>query len=490
MKTLNILSNRLHKIVSISVLLAIMIILAGCKKLIDVNAPYTSLNAGNVYTSDATAASVLTNTYAVMSDNDNGIDGIPSLYLYGSLSADELTLYATSTSGQNAFYINSLSAVSGSGTQYWRTIYPQIFIYNSAIEGLTASSSLTPAVKTELLGEAKFMRALSYFYLVNLYGDVPLVTSTDYKINALLPRTSKSDVYAQIVKDLNEAINALSAVYLKADALTPYPAGGEERTRPTKWAAYALLARSYLFMGQYANAETAATAVINNFGYYSLTTLNNVFLKNNKEAIWQLQPVYNANRSNTGEGYMFVLLSVGPNTNDNPVYLSSTVLNAFESGDQRAINWVGNVKVGTTTYYYPNKYKIGNVSTTTQEYSTVFRLAEQYLIRAEARAQLNNISGAQTDLNMIRTRAGLPNTAASTTATLQAAIMHERQVELFTEYGHRWLDLKRTGTIDAVMGTGGACAAKGGVWNTIQQLYPIPQSELTTDPNLTQNPGY
>jgi hypothetical protein len=119
----------------------------------------------------------------------------------------------------------------------------------------------------------------------------------------------------------------------------------------------------------------------------------------------------------------------------------------------------------------------------------VFRLAEQYLIRAEARAQQGNVSGSQSDLNAIRTRAGLPNTTANDKASLLTAIQHERQVEMFTEWGHRWFDLKRTGTIDAVMSVI-APAKGGGAWNSNKALLPLPLGDLQADQNLTQNPGY
>jgi hypothetical protein len=122
------------------------------------------------------------------------------------------------------------------------------------------------------------------------------------------------------------------------------------------------------------------------------------------------------------------------------------------------------------------------------EYPMILRLAEQYLIRAEARAQQNNLIGSQSDLNVIRTRAGLPNTSASTQQDLLSAIYRERQFELFTEMGHRWLDLKRTGSVDMIMNT--ETPQKGGIWKTTDQLYPLPLSEIQADINLTQNPGY
>jgi hypothetical protein len=146
------------------------------------------------------------------------------------------------------------------------------------------------------------------------------------------------------------------------------------------------------------------------------------------------------------------------------------------------------VTVSGVTYDYADKYKIGLVNEATAEYDVVLRLGEQYLIRAEARAEENNLTGSAADLNFIRTRAGLPNTTATSQAALLAAILHERQVELFTEWGHRWFDLKRTGNLNAVMGA--VTPIKGGTWTASGALYPIPQSEITLDPKLTQNEGY
>ena len=120
----------------------------------------------------------------------------------------------------------------------------------------------------------------------------------------------------------------------------------------------------------------------------------------------------------------------------------------------------------------------------------VLRLAEQFLIRGEARARQNNISGAQNDLNAIRTRAVLKSTTANDMPSLLAAIQHERQVELFTEWGHRWLDLKRVGAIDAVMNGVTPLKANGVAWQPFQQLYPLLTNDLIKDANLVQNSGY
>ena len=122
----------------------------------------------------------------------------------------------------------------------------------------------------------------------------------------------------------------------------------------------------------------------------------------------------------------------------------------------------------------------------------VLRLAEQYLIRAEANAHSGDLASAIKDLNIIRQRAGLGTLPSSLTqAQVIAAVAQERRIELFAEWGHRWFDLKRTGQVDAVMSeiTPQKVGAITG-WKSYQQLYPIPQSERQLNPNLTQNPGY
>jgi hypothetical protein len=383
------------------------------------------------------------------------------------------------------------------GFELWSLLYNNIYKCNAAIEGLQKSTSLTPAVKQQLLGEAKFMRAFFYFYLVNLFGDVPLALSTDAVTNTALSRTAKADVYKQIIGDLKEAKDLMNSNYPDATLLGTT----NERVRPTKWAAEALLARVYLYTNDYVNAENEASGLIGNTTLYGpLPPLNSVFLKNSKEAIWQLQPT--ANNLNTVEGQMYVIPTTGPSSS-NIVFLSKFLLNSFEIGDQRAVlgNWVNTTiyKKTSTTYdtvSFDYKYKVGAAAGVTStnamsEYFMVLRLGEQYLIRAEARAQLGNIQGAKDDLNAIRTRAGLPGTIANDQSSLLTAILNERRHELFCEWGHRWLDLKRTGKVDAVMSVITPLKSNGAIqWRSYQQYYPVAKTELDKAPNLTQTPGY
>lgn len=485
--------NHRNKIYEALISLSIIIIvsISACKKQVEVEAPYNTVNAGNVFNDDATAKAALIGIYTEMS-RSLIFSGNASITIFTGLSSDEFTLFSGVTDLRiNAYYANLLVSNPSRdyGSESWKAIYPTIYYCNAAIEGLSGSTSLIPSIKNQLLGEAKFLRAFYYFYLVNLYGELPLALSTDYKVNRLLSRSTKENVYSQIIADLTDAYDLLSIDYLDGN-LNTYP-GAVERVRPTKSVVAAFLARVYLFQGNnYANVESKATEVINR-SIYSLDSLNDTFLKNSKEAIWQLQPI-NSGRS-TEDARTFILTSTGPTTNTTrPVYLCDALLNSFEPGDLRKTKWINSV-IATGSgikYYYPFKYK--NNGSTVTEYLMVLRLGEQYLIRAEARIQQGNTSGALSDLNAIRNRAGLPDYSGATDKnSLLAAILHERQVELFTESGHRWLDLKRTGTVDALM-TVMTPQKSGGVvqWNSYKQLFPIPFTDIERNRSLTQNSGY
>jgi len=497
-------------------LLIILIILisgSSCRKLVETDPPSDRLTGASVFLSDATAIAVFNNIYRSFNTSPS-FQGATSITLLSGLGSDELALFSgIATDLYIGYYRNTLANQAGlpiSGGEQWTQFYGLlIYKINDALDGLSKSTKLTPVVKSQLTGEAKFLRAFCYFYLVNLFGDVPLVLTTDYQVNSMLFKSTKAKVCEQIIADLNEAETFLSPDFPDI-SLTGTTS---ERVRPTKWAASALLARAYLYngnltgdAGNYANAEDRASDIISNNSLFQLLpSLNNVFLKNSREAIWQIQPT--ESNLNTLDGQTFVIPPTGPSigVNANPVYLSKTLFNSFEINDKRKVygNWVDTTIYtvsqsplirDTVTYVY--KYKVfasPGVSTpgAMTEYFMMLRLGEQYLIRAEARAKQNNIGGAQSDLNAIRNRAGLPNTIAGDQTSLLTAILNERRHELFCEWGHRWLDLKRTNTIDAVMTVATPLKSNGTTtWQPYQALYPIPYTELQKAPNLTQNPGY
>ncbi len=445
-----------------------------CKKFVDTPLPKNEIISDVVFTDDKTATASITGMYTSMNAFNYQYANILMSYLNGML-ADEV-YYLTTFANYDVFSTNSLLPGSQYVETMWADQYRFIFQANRCIEGLTTADKLTPAVRAQLLGEAYFMRAFMHFYLVNMYGDVPLITSSDFKKNNVLPREKSTIVYDTLINDLKKAKD------LMAD---DYPGGF--RTRPNKAAATALLARAYLYTRQWALAESTASEVLGNNRYALLKDLNTVFLAESKEALWQLQSVNTAGGRNTWEGNTTVPAS--PTGNALFRLDSNNLVKKFEADDLRLKNWVDNRKnpAGAITHYFPFKYKVRtNASGAVTENSMVLRFAEQYLIRAEARIQQDKLTDGRSDLDSIRRRAGLP--VLSTTldkAALLLAVEKERKAELFAEWGHRWFDLKRTGRSSAVL-----APIKGAKWQDTDVLYPIPTSARSTNIHLTQNDGY
>ncbi len=396
------------------------------------------------------------------------------------------------------YYHNSLASNESvsRGHEFWNSYYNLIFRCNSALEGLQGNSKLTSRIKDQLTGEALFIRSWLNFYLVNLYGSIPLPTSTDPEQTRLLVRTSVDQVYQAIIKDLLSARELLNDKYLNG-RLTNYGVGLEQRVRPTKWAATALLARVYIYSEKWQLAEMESTRIIDNTALFNLDPIGFTFLKGSKDAIWQIQPT--SIGWNTTEGRRFNLSAIPSGLGfEKQVQLSSYLLNAFEPDDQREDLWISSFGEPPNLSYFPYKYKEGEYNPNLlnldqmQEYSICLRLSEMYLIRAEARANEGNLNGSIDDINKVRLRANLPlieKVISSVSAKeLLNAILHERQVELFCEWGHRWFDLKRVNKINEIMSK--VTPEKGGTWETEDQLLPIPFNDLLFNPRLTQNPGY
>ncbi|QHS55903.1 RagB/SusD family nutrient uptake outer membrane protein [Mucilaginibacter sp. 14171R-50] len=445
------------KKVNIFLILAVILVNYSCKKVLSIDPPKNQLTPDKVFDNSSSLNAATSNLYTVLGAVDGNF--IPAVSTY----TDELittNVDATSTEFSNGILTSENTRV----LSVWQNLYSAIYKANALIEGLKTSVSIPDSVKTQCLGEALFMRAYCLFMLTNVYGDVPLVTSTNVTINAMAPKVSGKLIYQQVIDDLKEATSLLPVNYT----------GDGEKIRANKWVAVAFLAKAYLYTGDYANAETQATQIISS-GQYTLTNLNNVFLANNSEAILQLW--------NTS-GYSN--LSFVPASGKPSYQISLSLLNAFEPGDNRKSNWINSTIISGTTYFYPYKYKLRTITTgTNAEYTMYMRLGEVYLIRAEARVQQNHLADALSDLNIIRNRAGLGNiTGSSTQASLLTTIFHERQVELFYESGNRFFDLKRSGTISSVL------TPIKPLWKSTGSIFPIPQSEELKDPNLIQNPGY
>lgn len=457
------------------VILLLMVCAIGCNKLIDVGDPDNSAIGKNIFAHDTSALSAVSGIYArIMLFYPNILNG--GLSVCAGLSADEIQPNSTGNNFQE-FYVNSVLPNSYFNRIYlWSCAYTLIYQTNACMEGILNSTKISDDVGNQLLGEVYFIRSLIYFQMIQIYGDVPLVLSTDYETNARLNRTATSVIYNQIREDLLKATGLLNDNYPSSN-----------RARVNKWAAKALLAKLYLFEGEWTDAESASGQVINAGPYKLEKDFNKIFLFDSKEAILQFIPTENG--YNSTEGAQFVPILSGTSL---PQYsLTGTLLNAFEKADKRATNWVGKKVVNGVTYTFPYKYKLRvNFGPTyaVTEYNMVLRLAEQYLIRAEARAHLGDRAGAINDVDSIRSRAGLPLFSATNPDIdlndLLIAIQKERQVELFTEWGSRWFDLKRTMTATSIL------RIRKSSWEDTDTLYPVPDAEIKLNPNLIQNPGY
>lgn len=434
-----------------------------CKKFIDIGQPKNQLTSAEVFADSTDATASILGVYITIMNNSLGLSS-GGLTLFPGLSADEL--YETSVNTTyNQYYVDDVLTTNNINNGFWSAGYNYIYSANACIEGVTQSTGISAAGKVRIIAEARFFRGFVYFSLVNLYGGVPLVTTANYQVSGVAARSAPDLVYAQITADLQYA-----------EANLGNNTGANDR--PNALAASALLAKVYLYEGKYDLAQTEAAKVINSGSFRLEPDLNNVFLSRSSETIWQLDLPF---VKYTWEGQNFVPTSVKAI----PRYVLTAGLYAsFEPGDRRQTNWIKVNTVSAQNYPYPFKYKNNATATSATENYVVLRLADQYLIRAEAEANQNDFSDAANDLNTIRNRAGLPNSTATGKPSLMSAIVNERRREFFCEWGNRWFDLKRENLAVAVLGQ-----VKTN-WNINDELYPIPITQINNNPNLVQNPGY
>lgn len=447
----------------------ILCLSSSCKKFIDIDPPIDAIETDQVFGSDKLALEAMTGLYSKMMQTtffySNGGSTI-----YPALSSDEIQ--NSIGNDYSPFYSNSIAPNNSYiNDNFWGPLYSHIYQANLILEGIQESTALSLTNKSQIEGEARFIRAFCYFYLVNYFGDVPITTVSDYNINAKTSRSGIDDVYKLIESDLTAAVSLLTDDYRI-----------QSRMSPNKETAKALLARVYLYEKKWDAAFQQANDIIKS-GIYSLEPdVKDVFKLSSTETIWQLSPVIGNGFYNTVEGSVFIPWdpSLMPD-----FIMSSTLFQAFENNDLRKISWLDSSVVDTKAFYYPAKYKVKfSFDAIIQEANIVFRLAEQYLIRAEALTHIEKTAEANIDLNTIRNRAGLNELSISNENELLTAIDNERRIELFAEWGHRWFDLKRTGQAAAIL------SVLKPKWKSSAALYPIPFLQLQLNPSLTQNEGY
>ncbi len=447
-----------------------------CEDFVEVEAPDNQLIREQVFSSDVTAKSAMQGIYNQLFQVSFSNGSRNSVTVLAGLSADNLENIYTSNLQRMEFQQNEILPENEDNLDLWSSAFNMIYMANSFLEGLEASQNLSPEVASQLEGETRFIRAFAYFYLTNIYGDVPLILTTNYKVNEVASRTPQAEVYEQIISDLSISRELLPVEYRDG-----------ERYYVNRLTSTALLARVHLYLQDWEIAESLSTEVINETSLYELMEdPNEVFKANSKEAIWQISPIGSGGIvTHTNEGGLFI---IDPFFNFfASLQLTKDFIDEFQIEDKRRVNWTG-YDEGLDAYF-PTKYKI-DYSTTFPivEYSMVLRLAEQYLIRAETRVKQGNLNDAVTDINVIRNRAGLnpiPNNNSEVSQEeLLNIIFTERRKELFTEWGHRWFDLKRNGKATTILRNDNQ------FWQDTDLLYPIPSEERQKNSNLEQNPGY
>ena len=404
----------------IYLLILLLPLSVACKKLVTIPPPKHSISTEQMFETDNQAEGALAGIYSVMINGASTTQtqsvalnswsaGLVSLL--GSLSGGDY--YNANLSGDLDFYEHATNNLKIQGRArsdaMWTTAYSSIYGANSIVEGVAASTSakLSAKARKELTAEAKLVRAMAYFYLVNFYGDVPLVLTVNFHETIAMEKTPAAKVYDQVISDLKDAWQNLR---------DDFSTGKGERVRPNKWAAAALLSRVYLYTKNYTGAYEMASEVIRQQQIFELETdLNKSFLATSKEAIWQLKQTTQNTRM--GNATPYGMQTVTSSVRIANFRLTDQVLNTFEDGENRRDNWVAqtnNSEAGQAPVisWVPAKYKLGNhnfTSTSPKEYFMVLRLAELFLVRAEAQAHGagDGLSAAIDDLNMIHHRAGL-----------------------------------------------------------------------------------
>lgn len=379
----------------------------------------------------------------------------------GYLSGDNVQ-WTGSQSQVQEFINHQVNPENSTIGSAWVSIYQTINRANNVIRKVpeVQDPSLTQQLKDAIVGEAYFVRALAYFDLVRTFGGVPIITEPTIRPtdNRGIPRSSVDATYTQVLNDLESA-----------GSLLPVTTNRYRATRKTVWA---LRSRYYLYRSNWEKAEEYASLLIDDPDYTLVKPYGAFFQGNARgtaESVFEI--FYNGTTEVNGHRNQWQPQINGGTRQWAPSPSVIELLNDPDAGGNRNVliaqdnqgRWYGNL-------YY---------RTPASDPSFVLRIAELYLIRAEARAWRDNLSGAIDDLNAVRDRAGLDPSSASTRDEILLAIENERRLE-FAQEPHRWFDLVRTGRADEVLN----------ITDSRRLVMPIPIDQRLVDPALEQNEGY
>lgn len=476
----------------------LIITISSCKKSFLDLPSQTSLTGAVYFKTQGDFEKAINAAYAPLRDLYNGTGGA---YAMGEMRSDNTT-YKYNPNDRGTIqpeFIKDFNEDANNGViaQKFNVDYVIISRVNQVLAPID-DVDFDATVKNNIKGQALFLRAFAYFDLVQYFGAVPLHLKPATTLGeTALPLTSADSIYLQIIADAQEAASLL-----------PNKAS-QEAGRVTSGSALTLLGNVYMILKQWANAEATLKQVT---GYSLLPDYAGVFdpnNKNNAESIFEVQ----YKEGNEGlNSYFFYTYLVQPVTAEEVSAVTGItevnrtiegyniptpdIIAAYEANDLRKNASIGYITASGVSYPYIKKYSHPHQLTgNTNDNWPVYRYAEVLLFLAEALNEQNKTAEAITYLNQVRTRAGLPNTAATSQSDLRTAILNERRVELAFE-NKRWPDLVRTGNAQSVMTAFGArvkanpqayyfpagIAPTASAYTNINLIFPLPAAEVALNP--------
>ena len=484
--------------IKILVIVMLVIIVGGCKKSFLEIPSQTALSTPLYFKSQSDFQQAINGAYASLRGAYNGSDGA---WAMGELRSDNTTYkYNPNDRGTiNPEYICDFLDDNTNGTTPNKYISDyQVIARANQILALIDDVDFDAVAKSNIKGQAYFLRAFSYFDLVQYFGSVPLHLEPVTTLGeTALPLSSEEDVYNQIIADSEQAAAMLP------DKATQEPG------RVTTGSAKTLLGNVYIVLKRWSEAETVLKEVT---GYSLMSNYADIYdlaNKNNKESIFEIQFKQGTEGFASSFFYTFLVQPIaaeeitavtGIPENGRTVegYNIPTpdIIAAYEPDDTRKAASIGYITAGGVSYPFIKKYLHPHaVSGNTDENWAVYRYAEVLLFIAEALNEQNKTPEALPYLNQVRTRAGLPAITEGTQEEVRNAIIRERRVELAFE-NKRWLDLVHSGIAEQIMTEYGAKVKESpqqyyfpegigpspAAYTNIRLLFPIPASEVTLNP--------
>lgn len=444
----------------------IVFLASSCKNLLDPQ-PLLYVSEDNSILNKKSADAALIGAYSALSQNN--YQGNNFRYIV-NLSDDNLRWVGNSPSNRE-FDVHDVFATNTSVSSLWGALYSTINISNNIIQTTPKVNDPTfsQSDRNVVIGEAYFIRAMAYFDLVRLWGNVPIITESTRNPNSGdgIGNSAPELVYRQVSEDLESAQNLL-----------PQNPAVLNRNRATIYAVWALKSRLFLYLKEWQKASDYADLVIKETGKFSLVSSYPQFFnaKNTTESIFEID--YTINNKNSFAGNWFASNITGGTRELLPTDEFIALARGPYGGDRKSLLLdINTPPKGIITYGNMN-FKIS----TGENQVYALRIAELYLIRAEAKAELSRPAEAVADIRTIRLRAKAQDddlNGLTDKAAIIGKVLQERRLELAYE-SHRWFDLIRRGIAQQVLG----------ITDAHKLLYPIPRQELLVDKSLKQNPGY